>query len=136
MVGMGWFNGLSLRFATLLFALLVTLAIALHTHLNRVRTLDETTSLRSNSRFEENMGDPRVRISDIERSEGDSATISGVEFINDLTTDFLEEAKSLGQDLGEAGQFLEQLRQFRCFHCLDVSALYLKLYCTALYLYV
>ena len=106
MVGMWCYNGLSLRFATLLFALLLTLAIAMHSHLTRVRTLDETTSLRSNSRFEGNVGDPRVRISDIQASEEGA---SGVELINDLTTNFLEEANALG----EAERFLEQLEHFR-----------------------
>ena len=123
---MGWFNCLSLRFATLLVALLVTLAVAMHSHLARVRTLEETTSLRSNSEFEDNnVGDPRVRISDIQASEG---ARSGVDLINDLTTSFLEEAKALGGDLGEGGQFLEQLEQFRWFHCPAAFILHSTLY--------
>ena len=129
---MGWFNCLSLRFATLLVALLVTLAVAMHSHLTRVRTLDANTRMRSNSEFEDNnVGDPRVRISDIQASEG---ARSRVELINDLTTNFLEEAKALGEDLGEGGQFLEQLEQFRWFHCpaasIPHSTLYYTFYCT------
>ena len=123
---MGCYTSLSLRSATLLFALLVTLAIAMHSHLTRVRTLDETTSLRSNSEFEDNnVGDPRVRMSDIQASEGAG---SGVELINELTTNFLEEAKALGEDLGEGGQFLEQLEQFRWFHCPAASILHSTVY--------
>ena len=109
MVGMGC--SYTMRFATLLLLLLVTLAIAIHSHLTRIRTLDETTSPRRNSEFEEDMGDPREGLSDImnsamEGSEGKSE----VELIKDLTTNFLEEAKALG----ESELFLEQLEQFRC----------------------
>ena len=116
MVGMGCsFNCLSLRLATLLFILLVALILAMHTHLTRVRTLDENTSLGSNSKFEEYVEDPGERTSDMEADEGESA----LELINHLTINLVEEANALGQEAeGEAAeQFLEQLQHFRWFEC-------------------
>ena len=117
MVGMGFsFNCLSLRFATLLFLLIVILFVAMHTHLTRVRTLDEATSLGSNSKFEEYLGDPRERASDIMEAEGGEKAL---ELINHLTINLVEEANALGQEAeGEAAeQFIEQLQHFRWFEC-------------------
>ena len=116
MVGMGCsFDCLSLRLATLLFILLVTLILAVHNHLTRVRTLDETTSLGSNSKFEDYVEDPGERTSDMEAEEGESA----LELINHLTINLVEEANALGHEVdGEAAeQFLEQLQYFRWFEC-------------------
>ena len=116
MVGMGCsLNCLSLRFATLFFILLVTLILAMHNHLTRVRTLDETTSLGSSYKFEEYVEDPREMTSDMEAEEGESA----LELINHLTINLVEEANALGQEAeGEAAeQFFEQLQHFRWFEC-------------------
>ena len=113
MVGMQvcCYNNLSLRFATLLILLLVTIAIALHGHLTRVRSLDESSSIRRDSEYEEYVTDPRVGISDMEVEEE-----SAVEFINDLTINLLEEANALREE-AQTDQFLEQLENFRWFEC-------------------
>ena len=112
MVGMqACYTNLSLRFVTLLILLLVTIAIALHSHLTRVRALDESSSIRRDSEYEEYVTDPRVGISDME-VEGESA----VELINDLTINLLEEANALREE-AQADQFLEQLEHFRWFDC-------------------
>ena len=113
MVGMQacCYNNLSLRFATLLILLLVTIAIALHSHLTRVRALDESSSIRSNSEY---VTDPRVGIKDMEVEGGNA-----VELINDLTINLLEEANTLREE-AQADQFLEQLEHFRWFECVPI----------------
>ena len=114
MVGMQacCYNNLSLRFATLLILLLVTVAIALHSHLTTVRALDESSSIRRDSEYEEYVSDhSRVSISDMEVEGGNA-----VELINDLTINLLEEANTLREE-AQADQFLEQLENFRWFEC-------------------